>query len=149
LAGTVPANLSADQLPGISLTSGLVWRGARFNLTAGQALAAARSLKSSAGLPVTASKLFATINTDARLINLSTRGNVGAGANQMIAGFVIEGQKNILIRAAGPALAAFGVGGTLADPIFQVGSTSPPGFDVRTNDNSQQGNATPALFTRL
>src|SRR5581483_11398532 len=35
------------------------------------------------------------------------------------------------------------------DPSFTVGSTNPEGKDVRTNDNWQQGNATPALFTRL
>src|SRR5581483_2039029 len=48
-----------------------------------------------------------------RLINLSARLQVGTGNNVLIAGFVIGGgPRKILIRAAGPALAAFGLSGT-------------------------------------
>ena len=55
---------------------------------------------------------------EVRLANLSTRGNAGPGENNLIAGFVIQGgaSKSVLIRAIGPALAIFGVAGTLADP---------------------------------
>lgn len=54
--------------------------------------------------------------------HISTRGLVGTGANQMIAGFVIEGasSRRVLIRASGPALAGFGVGGTLAEPRMEL-----------------------------
>jgi hypothetical protein len=57
-----------------------------------------------------------------RLANISTRGIVGPGENNLIAGFVIQGAaaKSLLIRAIGPALAAFGVAGTLVDPRFTV-----------------------------
>jgi probable HAF family extracellular repeat protein len=56
-----------------------------------------------------------------RLVNLSCRAAVGAGASQLIAGFVVGGQgasgsEPVLIRASGPALAPFGVTGVLADP---------------------------------
>ena len=56
-----------------------------------------------------------------RLINISTRSQVGTGASILIAGFVIGGQgtsgtESLLIRGSGPALAAFGVAGTLARP---------------------------------
>jgi glucose/arabinose dehydrogenase len=55
-----------------------------------------------------------------RLINISTRGQVGTGANVLIAGFVIGGTtaKTILVRASGPALvgAPFNVAGALPDP---------------------------------
>lgn len=56
-----------------------------------------------------------------RIINISTRGQVGAGEN-LIAGFVISGdqRKRLLIRAVGPSLANFGISGTLADPRIDI-----------------------------
>ena len=56
------------------------------------------------------------------LINISTRGFVGTGGNELIAGFVVSGttSQTVLIRASGPALAAFGVTGTLADPKIDL-----------------------------
>lgn len=56
------------------------------------------------------------------LINISARASVGADGNILIAGFVIGGEtsKTVLIRASGPALAQFGVPGTLPDPELQL-----------------------------
>jgi hypothetical protein len=53
-----------------------------------------------------------------RLTNLSARTVAGTGADALIAGFVVNGTlpKRLLLRAAGPTLAAFGVGNSLADP---------------------------------
>jgi hypothetical protein len=53
-----------------------------------------------------------------RLINISTRGWVGADADQLIAGFVIQGSapRTVLIRAVGPTLGQFDVPGTLSEP---------------------------------
>ncbi len=50
-----------------------------------------------------------------RLVNLSTRGAVGTGADIMVAGFVIEGSetKDLVIRAVGPRLGDFGIPVTL------------------------------------
>jgi len=64
----------------------------------------------------------ALTNEGSRAINISTRGVVGVGANQLIAGFVITGAaaRKVLIRAVGPSLAAFGVAGALAAPQLQV-----------------------------
>jgi len=71
----------------------------------------------------------ATLTVDAaaatpRLLNISTRGLVGTGANSLIAGFVIGGttSRTVLIRASGPAIAAapFNVTGTLPDPQLQL-----------------------------
>ncbi len=57
----------------------------------------------------------------ARLANISTRGQVGAGAANVFGGFVIAGgPKTVLVRAIGPGLAAFGVPGTLADPKLEL-----------------------------
>lgn len=58
------------------------------------------------------------------LANLSIRTATGPGAAALITGFVVTGttSKQVLIRAAGPALAAapFNVAGALADPTIQV-----------------------------
>jgi YVTN family beta-propeller protein len=61
-------------------------------------------------------------NASARLINISTRAEVGTGANILIPGFVISGSgtETLLIRADGPALAGFGVAGALAQPSLSV-----------------------------
>lgn len=73
--------------------------------------------------------------TDTTLANISTRGVVGTGSNVLIAGFVVGGStpKNVLVRAAGPALGALGVGGTLSDPVLRVVNSS--GQTVAENDN--------------
>lgn len=53
-----------------------------------------------------------------RLKNVSTRMRVQGGEGVPITGFVIDGgvKKSVLLRAAGPALAGFGVGEVLARP---------------------------------
>ena len=75
---------------------------------------------------------FATRST---LINLSTRGRVGAGENVLIAGLIIQGldAKRVLVRAAGPALSPLGVSNFLADPRIRITTLS--GSAVATNDN--------------
>lgn len=74
-----------------------------------------------------------------RLVNISTRVQVGSGGGILIAGFVIGGStaKTVLIRASGPALAAFGVSGTLPDPQLGLYSGS---AEVDSN-SSWGGNA--------
>ncbi|MDB6095486.1 MAG: hypothetical protein JWM32_3048 [Verrucomicrobia bacterium] len=59
---------------------------------------------------------------DQRLVNISSRGEVGEGENILIGGFVVTGNspKKVLIRGIGPALAAYGVGSPLADPVLKV-----------------------------
>ncbi|MEY2878755.1 MAG: hypothetical protein RLZZ15_1135 [Verrucomicrobiota bacterium] len=59
---------------------------------------------------------------DARLINLSTLGRAGAGEDALIGGLVIggEGTLRVLVRAAGPALDQFGVGGTVRQPKLEI-----------------------------
>lgn len=71
-----------------------------------------------------------------RLMNLSTRGFVGTGAQQLIAGFVIRGgaSKQVLVRAAGPTLGSVGgLSGTLHDPRLELVAES--GLRLRVNDN--------------
>lgn len=61
-----------------------------------------------------------------RLVNISTRAQVGTGANILIPGFVISGSgtETLLIRADGPGLAQFGVSGVLAQPSLRITNQS-------------------------
>jgi uncharacterized protein (DUF1800 family) len=72
---------------------------------------------------------------EARLINLSTRAQTGAGANILTAGFVVgPGEpRQVLIRAVGPTLAGFGVTGTIANPVLTVFDAD--GKSVASNDD--------------
>lgn len=85
-----------------------------------------------------------------RLTNLSARTVAGTGANALIAGFVIDGTlpKRLLLRAVGPALGAFGVGGTLVDPVLEV---RPLGSEnvVATNDDWRGTAALKAAFASV
>jgi hypothetical protein len=60
--------------------------------------------------------------SDGFLRNLSSRGQVGAGANSLVAGFAVGGTspKQVLIRAIGPSLTPFGILGALANPELKV-----------------------------
>jgi|CZKI01.1.fsa_nt_gi hypothetical protein len=85
----------------------------------------------SAGAATSNAAMVAIDNTPdiGRLINISCRSTVGTGANVLIAGFVLggagtSGSESLLIRASGPALAPFGVAGTLPDPQLQLYSGS-------------------------
>lgn len=73
-------------------------------------------------------------DTSMRLINISTRGKVGTGDQQMIAGFIITGDspKKVLVRVVGPTLQTFNVTGFLADPKFELRDST--GI-VATNDD--------------
>lgn len=73
------------------------------------------------GTPTKAA-LYPLESKAARLVNISTRAQVGTGANVLIPGFVIEGSGTeiLLIRAVGPGLAAFGVTGALMQASVNV-----------------------------
>ncbi|MCF3649718.1 multicopper oxidase family protein [Synoicihabitans lomoniglobus] len=63
----------------------------------------------------------------ARVVNLSTRAEIGGAAGSPVAGFVIEGEgtKKMVIRAVGPELREFGLTTALDDPdlaLFRAGA---------------------------
>lgn len=76
--------------------------------------------KSSDGLST--QQLFLNVGPEQRLVNLSTRGHVGAGDDTLILGFVVSGisEKKILIRAVGPSLTKFGISGFVREPVITV-----------------------------
>ena len=74
-----------------------------------------------------------------RLVNISSRSLTGAGGDAHIVGFVVQGvrARPFVIRGIGPGLAAFGVPGTLPDPVLQIfdGNNRP----LLSNDNWNDG----------
>ena len=78
--------------------------------------------------------------TTGQPLNISTRMQVLAGDNALIAGFIVTGpsgsSKKVLIRGLGPSLANFGVPGTINDPLLELHKAD---GTVVTNDNWQDG----------
>jgi hypothetical protein len=73
-----------------------------------------------------------------RLINISTRGLVQTGDDVLIGGFIVTGSTpiNVLVRAIGPSLTAFGISNALADPMIELHDSQ--GNLLTSNDNWQQ-----------
>ncbi len=85
------------------------------------------------------------LTSPARLVNVSTRTQVGSGADLLILGLTItgDGPKTVLIRAIGPTLADFGVSGVLADPQMEIYSGA---TRMLANDNWDGSPAMIAAF---
>jgi len=81
----------------------------------------------------------------ATLVNLSARAYVGTGNDLLIAGFVVSGtgSKRILLRGVGPALSAFGVNGTLANP--QLSLVTQANVELAANDDWNSSQSAPAI----
>jgi hypothetical protein len=74
----------------------------------------------------------------ARLGDISTRGQVGSGDSVMIGGFIVQSvPSRILARALGPSLSAFGVAGALQDTTLALKDSN--GTTLISNDDWQQG----------
>ncbi len=69
-----------------------------------------------------------------RMVNISTRGQVGVSDEAMIGGLIVQGSnvKRAIVRALGPSLSLVG-GGALADPILELHNSS--GTLLASNDN--------------
>ena len=85
----------------------------------------------------TIAQLVVNSLTDAgRITNMSIRSQAGTGSETLIVGVTVAGgdgsKKPLLMRATGPSLAAYGVAGTLVDPVLTVVHD---GTIVLTNDN--------------
>lgn len=74
--------------------------------------------------------------SDAKLVNISTRGVVASAENVLIGGFILGGSNGttkVLIRAIGPSLASAGVNNPLADPSLELRDGN--GLLLLANDN--------------
>lgn len=103
-------------------------------LDPGAYTAIVRGLNGTVGVGIV--EIFDLDEGTTRLANVSTRGSIGTADDVLIGGLIISGSedKTIVVRAMGPSLVAFGVPGTLADPMVQVFA----GPDlIETNDNWQ------------
>lgn len=79
----------------------------------------------------------AATGTPVEMVNISTRGFVGTGTDNLVAGFVIAGNlpQRVLIRGIGPTLTRFGVDGALPDAVLHLYERKPDGQSrwLRTN----------------
>ncbi len=84
--------------------------------------------------PWSSAARLADLPKASRLVNLSSRGFVGVDEAAMLSGVVVRGPmtKRFLARGIGPALAAFGVGDALTDPILRIYSSD--GAVLTSND---------------
>ena len=59
---------------------------------------------------------------DHALVNISTLARINSGSDALVSGFVISGasNRNMLVRAIGPTLTAFGVNDAIPQPILSV-----------------------------
>lgn len=91
-----------------------------------------------------------SLQSDARLVNVSTRGQVKTGESQLIVGFVTAGgAKQILVRGVGPTLGPLGVAQPLPDPQLELQAPGSPLFTRLLNNDWGQSSATSVLFARL
>lgn len=88
----------------------------------------------------------ATVQAPSQNQNLSTRGNVGAGEDVLIGGFIITGNDNkqVVLRAIGPSLDPAMVGTPLADPVLELHDAD--GALITTNDNWQDNSEADQTF---
>jgi arylsulfate sulfotransferase len=77
---------------------------------------------------------------NAKLVNISARGDVGTGDNVLISGFIIGDvdSATVVVRALGPSLVSFGVSNPLSDPVLTIYDSK--GAVIATNDNWHDGN---------
>ena len=74
-----------------------------------------------------------------RLVEMSTRGNVRTGNDILIGGFIVlNGATNVLLRAIGPELTAFGVSNALQDPTLELRNGN--GALIEANDDWKSDN---------
>jgi Immunoglobulin domain/NHL repeat len=113
---TVSSQLGAFALPAGSADCALL-----ANLTPGNYSVELSGVNSTSGVGLV--EVYETDTADPTLlVNISTRAQVGAGGNTLIAGFNVAGTQSatVLIRAVGPTLSEFLTSGYLAHPVLKV-----------------------------
>ncbi|HUR57185.1 MAG TPA: alkaline phosphatase D family protein [Opitutaceae bacterium] len=83
--------------------------------------------------------------SDHALVNISTLARINSSADSLVSGFVISGTtaRNVLVRAIGPTLGAFGVSDALARPDLAVFQGD------RVLATNSRWNSSPESLTRL
>lgn len=120
------------------------------NVTARNAGTYTVVIRNSLGTTTASARL--TVEDSSRLANLATRGQTGPGENVLIVGFVVSGPsaKTVLLRGIGPTLGAFGLTGTIGNPVLSLFDSA--GSKIAENDNwatPSQGGVTSSVFSSL
>ena len=117
-----PAQITsvAAQVGAFSFASGSADCAVIVNLPAGTYTVEVSGVGNTTGVAL--AEVYEVSSTGTRLVNISTRAQVGTGGNIIIAGFVISGSgtEQLLVRGDGPSLTPFGVMGVLAQPSLSV-----------------------------
>lgn len=96
---------------------------------------------------VTSTPAVVTVGATAEfghLVNLSVRAPAGSGAQTLIVGFAVSGDKRLLVRGIGPTLTAYGVNAALPDPSLALYAST--GTALEGNDNWDGNAALSATF---
>jgi hypothetical protein len=134
---SVAASVGAFALPTGSADCALVT-----SLPAGAYTVQVSGLNNTTGVAL--AEIYEVSSSGTRLVNISTRTQVGTGGNIIIVGFVVSGSgtEQLLVRGDGPGLAQFGVPGVLAQPSLSVfnsaGGSVAANTGWGTNTNSSQ-----------
>jgi uncharacterized repeat protein (TIGR01451 family) len=97
--------------------------------------------------------------SERHMVNISSRAEVGTGDNVTIAGFIIRSEasggsstsgtptttKKVLLRGLGPSLAAYGIAGTLQDPVLDLYDGN--GALIESNDDWATSPAAAEIIT--
>ena len=142
---TNPAQITsvASQVGAFAFAAGSADCALIANLPAGAYTAQVSGVNGTTGVAL--AEVYEVSSGGTSLINIATRAQVGTGGNILIPGFVIgdSGSEELLIRADGPALTQFGVGGALAQPSLSVFNSA--GAVIATNTGwGNNTNPTPA-----
>jgi hypothetical protein len=90
------------------------------NLPAGAYTVEISGVNNSTGIAL--AEVYEVASGATSIVNISIRGQVGTDSGIIITGFVVAGRgsEQLLVRADGPALSAFGVSGALSQPSLNV-----------------------------
>ena len=123
---SIAAQVGAFALPNNSADCALI-----VNLSPGAYTVQVSGVGNTTGVAL--AEVYEVSSTGTSLVNISTRAQVGTGGNILIPGFVIggTGTMQLLVRADGPALNAYGVQGVLAQPSLAVYNAS--GTEIASN----------------
>jgi hypothetical protein len=131
--GGQASQISASGLaPSNSLESAII-----ATLPSGNYTAIVRGVNSTTGIALV--EVYELDSTTTRLMNVSTRGQVGVNDDVLIGGFIVRGSqpKQLIVCALGPSLTAAGVAGALPNPRLELHDST--GALIASNDNWRTG----------
>ncbi len=135
---------AADATVGaFSLQAGSADAALLLNLSPGAYTAQVSSANNTTGVAL--AEVYELTGDASQFINISDRATVGTGGNILIGGLVIGGTQpnKVLIRAAGPGLAQFGLTGVLTQPVLSVYNSN--GQLIAVNIGWSNGSSTDAV----